>query len=139
MALDGVWLITRNTAIKGIIKSVNCTTNKNVGATFVCVHAKGYFLLQCEYYKMILARCDLGFSVTVILASATGGLPISICNVAIFLVKLVSCTTYGATLWDSVGGYGVFPRRFYSDCTDQFLFCQQNNYFLDVNSLSYYY
>ena len=104
MALDGVWLITRNTAIKGIIKSVNCTTNKNVGATFVCVHAKGYFLLQCEYYKMILARCDLGFSVTEILASATGGLPISICNVAIFLVKLVSCTTYGATLWDSVVG-----------------------------------
>ena len=122
-----------------IIKGICCTTKKNVGATFVCVHAKGYFLLQCEYYKMILARCDLGFSVTVILASATGGLPISICNVAIFLVKLVSCTTYGATLWDSVVGYGVFPRRFYSDCTDQFLFCQQNNYFLDVNSLSHYY
>ena len=49
------------------------------------------------------------------------------------------CTSYGATLWDSVVGYGVFPRRFYSDCTDQFLFCQQNNYFLDVNSLSHYY
>ena len=73
------------------------------------------------------------------LASATGGYWVLVCNVAIFLVKLVSCTTYGATLWDSVGGYGVFPRRFYSDCTDQFLFCQQNNYFLDVNSLSHYY
>ena len=102
MALDGVWLITRNTAIKGIIKSVNCTTNKNVGATFVCVHAKGYFLLQCEYYKMILARCDLGFSVTVILASATGGLPISICNIAIFFGKLVTCTHYGATYWGNL-------------------------------------
>ena len=73
------------------------------------------------------------------LASATGGYWVLVCNVATFLVKLVSCTTYGATLWDSVGGYGVFPRRFYSDCTDQFLFCQQNNYFLDVNSLSHYY
>ena len=73
------------------------------------------------------------------LASATGGYWVLVCNVAIFLVKLVSCTTYGATLWDSVVGYGVFPRRFYSDCTDQFLFCQQNNYFLDVNSLSHYY
>ena len=72
-------------------------------------------------------------------ATATGGYRVLVCNVAIFLVKLVSCTTYGATLWDSVGGYSVFPRRFYSDCTDQFLFCQQNNYFLDVNSLSHYY
>jgi hypothetical protein len=139
MALNGVWIITRNSAIKGIIKGVCCITKKNVGVTFVYAHTKRYFLLQCEYYKMILARCDLGFSVTGILASATGGLPISICNVAIFLVKLVTCTSYGATLWDSVVGYGVFPRRFYSDCTDQFLFCQQNNYFLDVNSLSHYY
>ena len=62
-----------------------------------------------------------------------------LCNVAIFLCEIVTCTSYGATLWDSVVGYGVFPRRFYSDCTDQFLFCQQNNYFLDVNSLSHYY
>ena len=61
------------------------------------------------------------------------------CNVDIFLCEIVTCTSYGATLWDSVVGYGVFPRRFYSDCTDQFLFCQQNNYFLDVNSLSHYY
>ena len=68
-----------------------------------------------------------------------GGYGHMLCNVAIFLRKIVSCTSYDATLWDSVVGYGVFPRRFYSDCTDQFLFCQQNNYFLDVNSLSHYY
>ena len=62
-----------------------------------------------------------------------------VCNVAIFLCEIVTCTSYGATLWDSVVGYGVFPRRFYSDCTNQFLFCQQNNYFLDVIVLSHYY
>ena len=72
-------------------------------------------------------------------ARVTGGPTVFACNVAIFLCEIVSCTSYGATLWDSVVGYGVFPRRFYSDCTDQFLFCQQNNYFLDVNSLSHYY
>ena len=68
-----------------------------------------------------------------------GGYGHMLCNVAIFLCEIVTCTSYGATLWDSVVGYGVFPRRFYSDCTDQFLFCQQNDYFLDVNLLSYYY
>ena len=72
-------------------------------------------------------------------ARVTPGPPAFACNVDIFLRKIVSCTSYGATLWDSVVGYSVFPRRFYSDCTDQFLFCQQNNYFLDVNSLSHYY
>ena len=72
-------------------------------------------------------------------ARATPPPPAFACNGDIFLREIVSCTSYGATLWDSVVGYGVFPRRFYSDCTDQFLFCQQNNYFLDVNSLSHYY
>ena len=72
-------------------------------------------------------------------AWVTGGGVAYACNVAIFLCEIVTCTSYGATLWDSVVGYGVFPRRFYSDCTDQFLFCQQNNYFLDVNSLNHYY
>jgi hypothetical protein len=72
-------------------------------------------------------------------AWVTGGMGICVCNVAIFLCKIVTCTSYGASLWDSVMGYGVFPRRIYSDCTHQFLFCQQNNYFLDVIMLSHYY
>ena len=31
MALNRVWLITRNTAIKGIIEGINCTTKKCQG------------------------------------------------------------------------------------------------------------
>ena len=34
------------------------------------------------------------------LASATGGYWVLVCNVAIFLLKLVTCTSYGASLWD---------------------------------------
>ena len=111
-------------------------------STAVCVHAcvQGIILRYGVQGNLKRQSLAFGYLLQVIgLASATGGYWVLVCNVAIFLVKLVSCTTYGATLWDSVGGYGVFPRRFYSDCTDQFLFCQQNNYFLDVNSLSHYY
>ena len=38
MAFNGVWLITRNSAIKGIIKGINCTTKKCQGE-FVRVRA----------------------------------------------------------------------------------------------------
>ena len=33
-------------------------------------------------------------------ARATGGPGVFACNVAIFLRKIVTCTTYGASLWD---------------------------------------
>ena len=79
------------------------------------------------------------------------------CNVGIFFSEIVSYMSYGASLWDrrarnypawerfsilrtvNLGGYGVFPGGLHSDCTHQFLFCQQNNYFLDVIMLSHYY
>ena len=34
------------------------------------------------------------------LASATGGYWVLVCNVAIFFSKIVTCTSYGASLWD---------------------------------------
>ena len=37
-----------------------------------------------------------------------GGYGHMLCNVAIFLCEIVTCTSYGATLWDSVGGYVVY-------------------------------
>ena len=47
-----------------------------------------------------------------------------VCNVAIFLCEIVTCTSYGASLWDSVMGYGVFPGGLHSDCIGGFTFCQ---------------
>ena len=50
--------------------------------------------------------------------------PVFACNLDIFFGKLVTCTHYGATYWVIPIGYGVFPRRIYSDCTDRIASCQ---------------
>ena len=75
-------------------------------------------------------------------ARVTGGVWVFACNLDIFFGKLVTCTHYGATYWDTLyskrcrggrvpilrtvilGGYGVFPGGLHSDCIVGFTFCQ---------------
>ena len=148
MALNRVWLITRNIHLEWYLLKL-VVWQINIHGVRACVKWKVYLwclafggcglpLVLHQWWRNDKLKLAENIRACAY-AWVTRGTGIFACNVAIFLCEIVCCTSYGASLWDSVVGYGVFPRRFYSDCTDQFLFCQQNNYFLDVNSLSHYY
>ena len=119
----------RNTNLKCKPLTITCMTNYVTRIIYgdvlailllgfiygVCLSAFGHVFLEVVNYKYLL---PYGY------AWDTGGGRALACNLAIFLCEIVTCMSYGATFRVIPIGYGVFPRRIYSDCTYQITSCQ---------------